>query len=104
MRYRRPRRRRPRGRRSPPPKVRPSATRRHSLKDGRRLNGPSATLNASLRRQDFANPPLELGPEGAMGTSCDLADVFGRASLAPRGYRETGDWAADSWDLRTGAV
>ena len=61
-------------------------------------------LNASLRRQDFANPPRELGPEGAMGTSCDLADVFGRASLAPRGYRETGDWAADSWDLRTGAV
>lgn len=61
-------------------------------------------LNASLRRQDFGAPPTELGAGDEMGTSCDLADVFGRASLAPRGYRETGDWTADSWDLKTGAV
>ena len=44
---------------------------------------------------------LALATSGGASRS---SKTFRGASLAPRGYRETGDWAADSWDLRTGAV
>ena len=59
----------------------------------------------AVSAQESADPPEDLArraspqkaPSG--GATCDLADIFGRTSLAPTGYRETGDWSADSWDL-----
>ena len=55
-------------------------------------------LAAAVRDQAGA------APAAGAGDTCDLADVFGRASLKCTGYRETGDWTADSWDLTAAAA
>ena len=52
-----------------------------------------AGLGARRRLGGRGAPPGRGAAAG--GTTCDLADIFGRASLLPSGYRETGDWSRD---------